>query len=149
MYGVRFLENEQCKWDYTLYLGLLFIFTLNTCVDVTRGTSLSAFMATITDESIGGTYFTFLRTLEILGGSKGYPALVLFLINWLSQKYCDYEHVPLCLNKTVSVSTSTTTTTTSFILKEQYINNTCSTTLESTVSKMVLNYKALFEAYVN
>lgn len=127
----------------------MFVIALNTCVDLTRATSMMAFMAKITDESIGGTYLTFLTTLSNLGnyflqfdpfnscsilysvfkGGK-YPAtLALYFINWFTIKYCAYEN-----GVSESVGSSLTTIE-PLTLTAHSINNTCSTTQESTICK--------------
>jgi hypothetical protein len=67
MYFLRDLRNEDGEYDYKLYVISFIIFAVNTMIDLTRATSVAAFMARVSDESIGGTYMTFLTTLGNLG----------------------------------------------------------------------------------
>ena len=67
MYFLRDLRNEDGEYDYKLYVISFIIFAVNTVIDLTRATSMAAFMARVSDESIGGTYMTFLTTLGNLG----------------------------------------------------------------------------------
>jgi len=67
MYFLRDLRNDFGEYDYKLYIISFTIFAVNTIIDLTRATSMAAFMARVSDESIGGTYMTFLNTLGNLG----------------------------------------------------------------------------------
>lgn len=59
-----------------------------------------------------------------------YPAtLALYFINWFTVKFCDYR------NEVTESAGSSSTTIEPFTLMERSVNNTCSTTQESTNCK--------------
>ena len=70
MYFLRDFKNSEGEYDYKFYIVCICVFAINTCVDLTRAVSMTAFMARVSDESIGGTYMTFLNTLSNLGKSN-------------------------------------------------------------------------------
>ena len=126
MYFVRDLANEAGEYDYKLYVLSLLVFVVNTMIDLTRATSMASFMARVSDESIGGTYMTFLATLANLGGK--FPSTgALYLINWLTIKYCNFDpqKAMTMTQKNISILS-----TNSSILAE----NSCSTTDQTKVN---------------
>lgn len=124
MYFLRDFKNSEGEYDYKFYITCVCVFAINTMVDLTRAVSMTAFIARVSDESIGGTYMTFLTTLANLGGK--YPStLALYMINWFTKKHCSFESLNV-LSMSANNSDITYSTRSTIL-----IQNTCSTTYQA------------------
>lgn len=87
------MKNQATgEFGIMFYLLLTFMYILGIIVEMSLSMSMMSFFSNISDESVGGTYMTFLTTVNNLGGS--YPGTTaMYLISWLSVKLCSFEEV--------------------------------------------------------
>lgn len=120
IYFIPNYQNSAGEYEYDFYLMCLLIFGVSTLIDLTRSMTMMSFMARVSDESIGGTYMTFLNTISNLGAK--YPATAaLYLINWLTTKVCYYDADDI----------SNRNSTMSSVSISKLEENTCSSTYKS------------------
>ncbi len=110
VYFVPNLRHESDEYPSYFYLIFLMTSLISGIVDTTISLSLMSFFSKISDETLGGTYMTFLTTLINLGSS--YPGTIaMFLINWLTRKHCSYSDessvMPTVFNNTCATTALT------------------------------------------
>lgn len=112
VYFVPQFQNSNGEYEYSFFLICLVVFAASSITDTTLSIAGVGFYARVSDESIGGTYMTFLTTLTNLGGT--YPGTAaLFLTNWLTKKECNLSTDYMTRNHTISISNGNTCSTTS------------------------------------
>lgn len=85
-------DQETGEFSSGFYLLLTIIYIVGITVEMSLSMSMMSFFSNISDETVGGTYMTFLTTVNNLGGS--YPGTTaMYLISWLSVKLCSFDDV--------------------------------------------------------
>ena len=128
LYFVPSFKDEKGEFGYSFYSSLVLFYVIGMLMDTACGISCMAFFSNISDESVGGTYMTFLTTITNLGGT--YPGTAaLFLIQWFSVKICLFPES--VVTKATEPGSSYSTTTSFNELRNTSAHNACQSTAKS------------------
>ncbi len=70
IYFLPSFKNSNDEYESYFNLICLIVFGIDSLINTTLSSSMIAFFARIADESIGGTYMTFLTTLKNFGKQR-------------------------------------------------------------------------------